>query len=119
MSNGQQTENLKRFMKTESGRTVIIALTCLFFYGLLALCYFVFPNEGAAVLSIFSFIFVYWGWKALNMITPNVFLIMPIVGWLIYFGVKLVASLFVGLFIGPYKVGCFLGDKIYASQFTS
>lgn len=43
------------------------------------------------------------GWKALDKITPNIFLILPIVGWLIYFFVKGVLSMIVGVFILPVK----------------
>lgn len=45
-----------------------------------------------------------WGWSALSRITPNVFLIMPLVGWGIYFLVKLVLSLMIGMFITPFKI---------------
>jgi len=45
-----------------------------------------------------------WGWSFLNRITPNVFLILPLVGWVIYFAIKFVISLFIGPFITPYKI---------------
>lgn len=34
-----------------------------------------------------------WGWNFLNKITPNIFLFMPVVGWLIYFEIKFFLSL--------------------------
>ncbi|MBE5942429.1 MAG: hypothetical protein E7264_07830 [Lachnospiraceae bacterium] len=37
-----------------------------------------------------------YGWSALNKITPNIFLFMPIIGWLIYFVIKLFLSLLIG-----------------------
>lgn len=36
------------------------------------------------------------GWKGLNKIKPNVFLILPIAGWAVYFFVKALISLLVG-----------------------
>ncbi len=45
-----------------------------------------------------------WGWSALDKITPNVFLILPLIGWVIYFVCKLLISLFVGMFVAPYKI---------------
>lgn len=45
-----------------------------------------------------------WGWSFLNKITPNVFLIMPVVGWLVYFGIKFTLALFIGIFIMPFKI---------------
>lgn len=50
---------------------------------------------------------ILWGWYALNKITPNVFLFMPIVGWLIYFGIKFVLAFYVGLVALPYQVFTF------------
>ena len=38
------------------------------------------------------------GWRFLNKITPNIFLFLPIVGWIIYFVVKTVLSVFCGVF---------------------
>ncbi|HPX07350.1 MAG TPA: hypothetical protein PK494_00700, partial [Tenuifilaceae bacterium] len=37
------------------------------------------------------------GWKTLNRLTPQIFLVLPLIGWLIYFIVKLYVSMFVGL----------------------
>jgi hypothetical protein len=59
---------------------------------------------------IFSLLIAYtasgipWGWSATSRITPNVFLILPLVGWLIYFGIKFYVSGMVGFFITPFKV---------------
>lgn len=38
------------------------------------------------------------GWRALNKITPNIFLFLPIIGWVIYFVVKGVLSAIIGIF---------------------
>lgn len=57
-------------------------------------------------ILITSYIFasVPWGWSFLSRITPQVFLMMPIIGWAVFFVVKLYLSLFVGMFIAPYKI---------------
>lgn len=41
---------------------------------------------------------VRYGWKILTFITPNIFLIMPIIGWVIYFLIKLIISLVIAPF---------------------
>jgi len=41
------------------------------------------------------------GWKTLNKLTPRMFLFLPLFGWLIYFALKLYASMFVGLVWTP------------------
>lgn len=45
-----------------------------------------------------------WGWSFLNRITPNIFLFLPIFGWIIYFALKIIFSLLIGGFILPYKL---------------
>ena len=37
-----------------------------------------------------------FGWSALNKITPRVFLILPGIGWIIYFVVKLMIAMYIG-----------------------
>lgn len=41
------------------------------------------------------------GWKALSGITSKFFLILPVVGWLFYFGIKLGLSVIVGFVMLP------------------
>lgn len=43
------------------------------------------------------------GWKTLNRITPNIFLFLPIIGWLIYFILKLWLSGMIGIFMLPIR----------------
>lgn len=41
------------------------------------------------------------GWQTLNRITPRMFLFLPLIGWLIYFAIKLFLSFWVGLVMLP------------------
>ena len=45
-----------------------------------------------------------YGWSALNRITPAIFLWMPIVGWVIYFVIKLVIAYVIGIVALPIKL---------------
>jgi hypothetical protein len=45
-----------------------------------------------------------WGWSALDRITPNIFLFMPLGSWVFYFMVKATLSMFVGLVALPLKI---------------
>lgn len=56
------------------------------------------------LLSGYFFAGIPWGWSVLNRITPNIFLFMPLIGWVIYFGMKLGLSLMIGMFVTPYKI---------------
>lgn len=45
-----------------------------------------------------------YGWRALNRITPDIFLIMPIVGWLIYFIIKAFLAVMIGWIAMPIQI---------------
>lgn len=62
------------------------------------------PDFGSRLLFGLFCAGVPWGWGALNRITPNIFLFLPLVGWLIYFFSKLVLSMMIGIFITPFKI---------------
>jgi hypothetical protein len=54
---------------------------------------------------IFSYIFsgIVPGWKTWTRITPAVFLFLPIIGWVLYFIIKLALSLCLGLVMLPIR----------------
>ena len=74
---------------------------------LFILGFWIVPPQGSFVLK---FMFGYllaglpWGWNFLNRITPNIFLILPIFGWVIYFIIKFSIALCIGEFVLPYKI---------------
>ncbi|MBE7012009.1 MAG: hypothetical protein E7415_04985 [Ruminococcaceae bacterium] len=45
-----------------------------------------------------------FGWKSLNAVTPQVFLFLPLVGWVIYFIIKFVIAFFIGWVALPIKI---------------
>jgi hypothetical protein len=61
-----------------------------------------------ALYVLFSIVDLYFsigivvGWKNLNKLTPRVFLVLPLIGWLIYFIIKVYAAMFVGLVSTPF-----------------
>lgn len=44
------------------------------------------------------------GWKVLNKIQPNMFLFLPLIGWVIYFLIKFSLAYFVGLVAFPVNI---------------
>ncbi len=50
------------------------------------------------------FAWVPFGWMALSAITPKIFLVLPVVGWVVYFIVKFVLSFFIGWIALPIKL---------------
>ncbi len=55
--------------------------------------------------TVFTYIFsaIVPGWKTLTRITPAVFLFLPIIGWVVYFIVKFVLSVALGLVMLPIR----------------
>lgn len=91
------TNNLKA-EKTRLIRSIAVA-------GIISviLCFFGGSDEtdllGHILLACAPF-----GWIALNKITPSIFLVMPIIGWVIYFILKAVLAMVVGMVALPYTV---------------
>lgn len=54
-------------------------------------------------IPIYVFSGIVPGWKTLTRITPAVFLFLPIIGWVLYFIIKLCLSLCLGLIMLPIR----------------
>jgi len=100
----------KRRISGERSR-IIQEMALTFGMGLvltiLALYYFY--ESPVKVYVIFGVIFFYVfsgivpGWKTLTYITPNVFLFLPLIGWLLFFLVKFILAIAVGVIMLPIK----------------
>lgn len=105
----KEKSQFKLFLGSSMGRITITVVSMVVIYGLIIL--------GAATglfpiaLVIFA-ICTYFGWQVLNKITPNIFLWMPIVGWIIYFLIKGVLSFFIGYIVAPFKIGKMIAGKV-------
>lgn len=58
----------------------------------------------AGVVAGYMFASIPCGWGFLNRITPNIFLFLPLFGWLIYFFLKAVMALFIGWLVLPFAM---------------
>jgi hypothetical protein len=97
-------ENQQKFFSTTGGQITIIAIC----YAITLLIVLVFPNTLGAILAL---ICVFFGWKTLACIQSTYFIWMPIIGWIIYFFVKIIIAYIIGLFVAPYQIG----NKIFES----
>lgn len=57
-----------------------------------------------------------YGWSFLNKITPAMFVWMPLIGWVIYFVVKLLVAYFVGLIALPIKLFQWISEIVKVKQ---
>lgn len=55
------------------------------------------------VIPFYVFSGIVPGWKTLTRITPNVFLFLPIIGWVLYFIIKFALSVCIGLVMLPVR----------------
>lgn len=67
-----------------------------------------FAGEPHGLMDVLTVIWgtagIYPGWRALNKITPNIFLVLPLVGWLFYFIIKFIISVCIGWICLPIRL---------------
>ena len=104
--NEQQTiknsNAIKTFFSSMLGRVTVTVVSAIIIFGLILIGV---STEAMPIVLIIAFGCTYFGWKALNRITPNIFLILPLGGWVIYFLIKGVLAFFIGYVIAPFQIG--------------
>lgn len=65
-------------------------------------------NLFASLSCAYAFAGIYAGWLILDKITPNIFLLLPIIGWIFYFVIKISIASIIGWFVLPFKL-----NKLY------
>ena len=96
--------NLKRWQATKHEVFKEFAITAVF-----AIIGLVFAFQGYnglfnAIAVIWMMAGVYPGWKMLTRITPNVFLILPLIGWVLYFFIKFFIAMLIGWICLPIRL---------------
>lgn len=105
-------EQFKSFLASSLGKIVVTAVSAVVIYGLFLIA----AGAGSPLLALIVFACcAYFGWKILNFITPNIFLIMPLAGWVIYFLVKGVLAFFIGFIVAPFQIGSMISKSVSAS----
>lgn len=110
MNTSNNTSNsLKKFFSTSVGRIVLSTILYVILFGII---YALAMTGATFIILFFAVAFTVFGWKALTKITPNIFLIMPVGGWIAYYIIKGSISFFIGLFVAPYVIGKSIAKKI-------
>ena len=108
MNNNSENNNgkgFKSFLCSKAGKVGMIIVFYGIIFGLLLLVPKIFGSDSSGYVAlVFAVLLGYFGWQALNKITPDIFLFMPLVGWLIYFLVKGMLSVVVGIFVAPFVI---------------
>ena len=60
-----------------------------------------------------------YGWSILNRMTPTMFLWMSWIGWLVYFGIKLLLAYFIGIIALPIKLFGWISELVRVKKLQS
>lgn len=102
-------DSVLKFLTSSIGRWVLTLFFALIIWGTL----FGVANSGSdAGIMIFFGVCGIFGWKALNKVQPSMFLWLSWAGWLIYFAIKFILSVLIGVVVAPYQIGKFIAEKI-------
>ena len=94
--------NKKSFFASKAG--VIVLSAVLYIILFVAFMLIINKMESEALAAVICLVCAVVGWKTLNKIRPDVFLILPIVGWVVFFVFKGFLSALIGVFVAPYYV---------------
>lgn len=110
----EEKKSFRDFICSPLGKGALIAVLYVIILSLFAFLINV-TDSGSTPAIIMCLCFGFFGWKSLNKIQPNIFLIMPIVGWLIFFIVKGVLSVLIGLFVAPFVISKKITEAVQRS----
>lgn len=109
-----ENNKLINFLCNKKGTIALTVILCILSILGMSISGAAFENFGVnseimegvvtALSLLISVLWIVCGWKALTFITPDIFLIMPLIGWVVYFMIKGFLSLIVGIFVAPYYI---------------
>lgn len=92
---------MRKFLGSAAGIIVMTVVFTAIFFGIIIALSNVSEGLGAIVILVCAVN----GWRILDRIQPEMFLWMSWVGWLIYFLVKLMIAVVIGVFATAYYLG--------------
>jgi hypothetical protein len=73
-------------------------------------------NIGSAVVTGYIFAGFLWGWSVITFIQPKMFLFLSFFGWALYFLVKGIIAMFVGIVALPIGIGSIIISQIHVGS---
>lgn len=102
-SKGEALKPLLKFLGGIGGR---ILLTVIFYVVILLLLGWIADKDWTPALFVIIPLFGYFGWKTLNKFTPDMIIwFHGITAMIIFYFIKGMISLFIGIFVGPFYMG--------------
>lgn len=105
----KDARTLKAFFASSVGRITLTLIFAVVIYGVI---FAVTAADSEYIALIICALCGYFGWKSLSRIQPSMFLWMSIAGWIVYFFIKGVLSIIIGVFIAPFAIGKKISDRI-------
>lgn len=112
MGNGNNN-GFKAFLLTPLGKAAMIVV--LYIVILLLFTFLIGVIKSDAVVAIAAICFGIFGWRALNRITPDMFLFLSITGWIVYFCIKGALSIAIGVFVTPFLIARRISEAVQYS----
>ncbi len=97
----EEKRGFKNFLCSPLGKVCMILVMYAIILSIVMLCI---NSNSQSVITVVFVICAIFGWKALNRITPDIFLIMPVGGWIVYLLIKAFLSILVGIFVTPFVI---------------
>lgn len=107
----EEKKSFNEFLCSSAGRVGMIVVFYAIILLLLLGCMTIFENSTYAPLII-AVVLGFFGWKSLNKIQPDIFLFMPIIGWVIYFFIKGALSIVIGTFVAPFILAKYVANSV-------
>ncbi len=106
-------EKIKEFLLSSAGKAVVILLVAILIFGIMMLAV---DNDWGFIAWPMVIACGYFGWRALNMITPDVFVIGTMGFWFLYYVIKGILSVLIGVFVAPFQISKMICNAIYNSE---
>lgn len=110
----EEKKGFKEFLCSGAGKAGMIIVLYAAIFGLVMLMIQLFQGAEYAGIIV-ALVFGVFGWKALNKIQPSIFLFMPIGGWVVYFIVKGVLAITIGIFVAPFVIAKKIAETVQAN----
>ena len=97
----ENNSKMKEIILSKGGYIGMIVILYAVIWGIMVALT---ATDSTVLAFIYIALFTYFGWQALNKITPQMFVWMPLKGWVIYYVVKFILSIIVGMFVAPFQI---------------
>ena len=97
----EEKRGFKSFLCSPLGKVCMIVVMYAIILSIIMMCI---NSNSQTIMGVIFVICAIFGWKTLNRITPDIFLIMPIGGWIVYLLIKAFLSIMVGVFVAPFVI---------------